>query len=109
LANLFPALEGSPGHCQQQNPAASPNNGSDPVYQPLILPVVRIQIATETTVSGSLFHRLVAVMRNTVNQLANNDHLQDISGFVFHFCIRLQIAMSTRVLQELRVLQNTTV
>ena len=41
----------------------------------LILPVVRIQIATAATVSDSLFHRLVPVMRNTVNQLAN-DHVQ---------------------------------
>jgi hypothetical protein len=49
--------------------------------------------------SNSFFRRLVPVMGNAVNQLAN-DHLQDMSGFVFHFCIRLQIAMSTRVLQR---------
>jgi hypothetical protein len=49
----------------------------------LILPVVRIQIATAETVSDSLFHRLVPVMRNTVNQLVN-DRVQDIR-FCFPF------------------------
>jgi hypothetical protein len=50
----------------------------------LILPVVRIQIATSATVSDSLFHRLVLVMGKTVNQLAN-DHLQDIRICFFIF------------------------
>ena len=60
-------------------------------HHPLfILPLVD----TNRYNSNSLFHR------HTENQLAN-DHLQDVSGFVFHFCIRLQIAMSTRVPQEL--------
>jgi hypothetical protein len=56
---------------QQQKSTATPNNDSDPVYHP-------------SHPSGDA--------GNTVNQLANV-HLQDISGFVFHFCIRLQIAM----------------
>ena len=47
-----------------------------------------------TIVIQYIIHLILPLVRNTVDQLIVNDHLQDMSGFVFHFCIRLQIAMS---------------